>query len=212
MSNNKDESVALTVVKQVVDKAVSGNPTLKISSAKDLALQYINDKSYRNNDERIDAMIKWESAKNFGSGFITGIGGVVTLPVSLPTSLVSTWLIQARLCAAVAYICGYDTDDEKVQIAVLLTILGNTGKEVLKEMGEHVGKEVTMQLIKNFTPKVIRELNKRIGFKLITNAGQKSLLSQMGKFVPVVGGAISGSIDAVACQTIGRTAKIVFTK
>ena len=212
MPKKPDESMALSLVKQIVDKSVDGNNTLNISSAKDLALEYINNKSFKSDLERIEAMIKWETTKNFASGFTTGLGGFITLPVTLPTALVSSWIIQARLCAAIAYICGYDIDDDKVRTAIILVILGDGGKEILKSMGVDISREVSMQLIKNLTPKIIKEINKRVGFKLITNTSQKSILSQASKFIPFVGGVVSGSIDAISCQAVGLASKSFFFK
>lgn len=212
MVKKPDESIALSLVKQIVDKSVDGNHTLNISSAEDLANQYLNDKSFKNNQERIDSMIKWEATKNFASGFATGLGGFITLPVTLPTSLVSSWIIQARLCAAVAFICGYDINDDRVRTAIILVILGDGGKEVLKGLGVDISKEISMQLIKNLAPKIIKEINKQVGFKLITSASQKSILSQASKFIPFVGGVVSGSIDAISCQAVGSASKAFFTK
>ncbi len=206
----KDDSMALSLVKQVVVKAVSGNEKLNISSAKDLANQYKNNSSYKSNDERVDSLINWESGKNFTTGLVTGMGGLITLPITLPTSMVSSWIIQARLCAAVADIYGHDTNDERVQLMVILTILGDGGKEILKEAGVEVGKQMTISLIKNLTPKIIKELNKQVGFKLITKTTEKSLMGTLGRLIPVAGGIIAGSIDVASCQITGSAAKAVF--
>ena len=209
---NENKKTSSSLVTQIIKNAVSGNKLLNISSAKDLANSYINDKSYKNNDERAISLINWETSKNFASGFVTGLGGLITLPVTLPSSLVAAWIIQARLCAAIAFIYGYDLDDDKVKILILISILGDAGKEILKDVGIKVGKEITVQLIKNLTPKIIKEVSKQIGFRLLTRAGQKSLITNLGKGVPIVGGFIGGSIDAVACQTVGRTAQVIFKK
>lgn len=206
----ENESMALSLLKQVVGKAISGNDTLNISGAGNLAKTYKNDYSYKSNDERVDSLINWESGKNFTAGFITGVGGLVTLPITLPSSLISSWVIQSRLCAAVASLYGHDLDDERVQLMVILTILGDTGKEILKEAGIEVGKQMTISLLKNLAPKLIKELNKQVGFKLITKTTQKSLLGTLGRAVPLIGGFISGSIDAASCKMVGTAAKAVF--
>lgn len=49
MENN--ESTALSLVTNLLSKAISGNDTLGLSSTQDLALSYINNKDYFNNDE-----------------------------------------------------------------------------------------------------------------------------------------------------------------
>lgn len=210
--NKFEENNSLILVKEILSKAISGNDTLGVSSAQDLALSYINNKDYSNNDQRVDSMINWETGKNFTSGFITGLGGLVTLPITLPSSLVATWVIQARLVAAIAHIYGYDLKDDKVKLLIILSILGDSGKEVLKEFGINAGKQITLQLIKNLAPKIIKEINKQVGYKLITRATQKSLTTTLGRAIPFVGGFIGGTIDAVACQTVGSFAKVSFKR
>jgi hypothetical protein len=79
-----------------------------LSSANDLATEYLIDKGYADDDRRVDALIKWETGKNFTSGFIAGLGGVVTMPVSIPAALGASWLIQARMAGAIARIYGHD--------------------------------------------------------------------------------------------------------
>lgn len=102
----------------------------------------------------------------------------------MPSSLVAAWIIQARLCAAIAFIYAYDLDDDKVKILILISILGDAGKEILKDVGIKVGKEITVQLIKNLTPKIIKEVSKQIGFRLLTRAGQKSLITNLRRNDP----------------------------
>lgn len=208
----QEENNSLSLITQILAKAIGGNDTLGISSADALALSYLNNKDYKSNDERVDSMINWETTKNFTSGFITGLGGLITLPVTLPSSLVATWVIQARLSGAIAKIYGYDLNDDKVKLMIILSILGDSGKEVLKEFGINAGKQITMQVIKNLAPKIIKEINKQVGYKLITRAGQKSILNTLGRAIPLVGGAIGGTIDAISCQTIGSIAKGTFRR
>ncbi len=63
---------------------------------------------------RVAALIRRETRKNFTSGFLTGLGGVVTFPVSIPAALGASWLIQARMAAAIAKIYGHDLASEPV--------------------------------------------------------------------------------------------------
>ena len=67
-----EESKALQIVKKLADYGIDGAGPL--SPAADLAAEYRIDQSYESVDERVDALIRWEAAKNFSSGFITGLG------------------------------------------------------------------------------------------------------------------------------------------
>ena len=64
-------------------------------------------------------------------------------------------------------------------------------------------------LIKRITVEIIREINKKVGFRLVTKFGQKGIIN-LGKLVPIVGGVIGGTVDTVGTLTVGKTAKKLF--
>jgi ABC-type uncharacterized transport system permease subunit len=80
----------------------------------------------------VDALIRWEAAKNFTSGFLTGLGGVVTLPVTIPSALGASWITQARMCGAIAAVYGHALKEDRVRTLVLLAMIGDSGKEILR--------------------------------------------------------------------------------
>jgi len=53
------------------------------------------------------------------------------------------------------------------------------------------------------------EINKKIGFRLITKAGEKGVVNLM-KMVPLVGGIVGGTFDGLLVNVCGKTAKKVF--
>ena len=63
-------------------------------------------------------------------------------------------------------------------------------------------------LIKRILFEVIKQINKAVGFRLVTKFGEKGVIN-LGKGIPLVGG-IGGTVDAVGTTTIGKTAKRVF--
>lgn len=207
-NNQEKESLALTLFKSITDGAVKGFAS--VSGAEQLALEYLNNKKYKNKEEVVDEIIRWESTKSFGFGFITGLGGAITLPISIPASLAGSWMVQARLCAAIAYVYGHDIEEDKVKTAIMLTIMGDAGKEILKDISVNVAKDVSMQIIKNVTPKLIKEINKAIGFRIMSKATQKTFMSGLVRFVPVIGGVVGGGVDAVTCNAVGNLAKKYF--
>ncbi len=64
-------------------------------------------------------------------------------------------------------------------------------------------------LIKRMPVEIIKQINKKVGFRLVTKFGEKGVIN-LGKCVPLVGGVIGGAVDAVGTNTIGKTAKKVF--
>jgi hypothetical protein len=203
----KLERKADDLVRWLTNQAISGVPPL--SSASDLADEYLIHEGYESNDERVDSLIKWECSKNFAAGFVTGLGGVITMPVAVPAALAASWIIQARMAAAIARIYGHSLDEDKVRTFALLTLLGGEATEILREVGVTAGSRLALEAIKRIPRKTLGAINRAVGFRLLSKAGQKGVIN-LAKLVPVAGGAVGGAVDLVACQTVGRIAKKVF--
>jgi uncharacterized protein (DUF697 family) len=182
----------------------------KFTGAVTLAEQYVNDQSYADNDARVAALIRWEGAKNFSTGMATGIGGLATLPFSIPAGLGAGWILQGRLAMAIAHIYGHDVRDERVRTLVLIAVLGeNMLKEPIKAAGVEISKRAAANAIKKLPVQALKEVNKAIGMRLITKAGQSGVIN-LTKIVPVLGGIVGGTVDAVMCAGVGTVATRLF--
>jgi hypothetical protein len=201
-----DESAG-RLVKYLLEKGLGGFPPL--SSAANLADEYLIDQDFDSNDQRVAALMKWEMTKNFTTGFITGLGGFVTLTVAVPSALVASWLIQARMAGAIARIYGHDLEEDRVRTLILLSLAGDVAKEAMADLGLNLGSKLPQSAMKQVPGRALVEINKRIGVQLLAKAGQRSL-AQFPKAIPVVGGVVGGAFDAVVCRMVGRTAKKLF--
>lgn len=191
----------------LLEKGLAGAGPL--SSAEDLASEYLIDSSYGNDDRRVEALIRREMTKNFTSGFITGLGGLVTFPVSIPAALGASWLIQARMAGAIARIYGHDLDSERVRTKILLALAGDVAKDAMKDLGLKLDNKLTQRAVDEIPGRALVEINKRIGARLVAKVGQRVVL-KFPRAVPVFGGVVGGSLDAVVCRMVGRTAKQLF--
>lgn len=205
----EDESKALKLVNWIVDSATDGVPTMK--SAKALAEEYLSDNGYDSNDSRAESLINWESSKNFTTGFITGLGGYLTLPISIPSALGASWFIQARMAGAIAMIYGHDIVNDRVRSFVLMSLLGDACKEVLKEVGLKLTTKVTEKILMSIPGRLLIEINKQVGFRLLTKAGEKGVINLI-RGIPIAGGAVSGGVDAITCKGVGNTAIVIFRR
>lgn len=201
------DDYAVQLVKWLTEKSIGGVPPL--SSAECLAQEYLIDQSYPDDEERIDGLINWETTKNFTSGFVTGLGGLITLPIAIPTAFGASWIIQARMVAAIAKIRGYDIHSHKVQTFVMVTLVGDAMKDILKNAGIQIGQRLTRSLLNQIPGKLLIEINKQVGFRLITKAGSTGAINLM-KGIPLVGGVVGGTVDAYACRYVGKKAKDLF--
>ncbi|MCI5800532.1 MAG: EcsC family protein [Victivallales bacterium] len=205
----EEESKVLQVANWLTENAVGGFGPL--SGADDLALEYLNDSSYENNDKRVESLINWETTKNFSTGFITGLGGFVTLPVTIPASLGASWILQMRMAAAIARIYGHDLKEDRVRTLLLCIIIGQDIKEVCKQVGIKVAQNLTYVAIRKLPVEMLKRINRAVATQLVTKAGAKGLIN-LTKLVPVVGGVVGGTFDAVTCRITAKAAQMAFRR
>ena len=166
-----------------------------VDSAYELGNSYLNQKGTL--EQQVDSLIKWQVAKAATSGFVTGLGGIAVLPLTIPANIASVMYIQIRMITAIAYMGGYDINDDRVKSLVYISMAGNGAKELLKDVSIKAGERLLTKTIE------------QVSAKLAANAGGKSATS-LSKVVPVVGGVVGGSYDAITTRIVGKVAKKIF--
>ena len=205
MVNNVTENKIMQVLDWAYDKAVNGVPG--VDSAQKMAEDYLSgDGTLRS---KVNSLIRWQISKAGISGFITGVGGLPAMPVTIPANLASVLFVQIRMIAAIAYMGGHDLKNDKVQSLVYACLAGNAAKDVLKDIGIVVGTKLTTQAITNLSAKTLTAINQKVGFRLLTKFGATGAVN-LGKAVPIVGGIIGGTVDGVATNTVGKVARDIF--
>lgn len=189
------------------DKALNGIPGC--DSVSELAEFYM-----RGNDSlenKVDQLISWQRRKCFTSGFITGLGGLITLPVAIPANISSVLYVQIRMIAAIAYMGGYDVRDDRVKTMIYACLCGNSAKSIIRDAGIEIGKRLTMSVVRRIPGIAIQKINSIVGFKLLTKFGEKGVVNLV-KMIPVAGGIVGGIIDYTTAYLVGKTAKELFIK
>lgn len=143
-------------------------------------------------------------------GFVTGLGGFVTMPVALPANLLEFYVQATRMVAAVATLRGYDLTEPQIRTAVMLTLVRSDADDVLKKAGMATGTgRVAAFALKRLPASAMMIVNKAIGFRLLRGVGEK-FLSRLGRGVPFVGGIIGGGLDAWMMSRIAANARKQF--
>jgi len=204
------ELISQEKIMQVLDwayeKSVNGVPGM--DSAEELAKSYM--KEDESPFEQANSLIRWQNTKAATSGFITGLGGIMTLPIAVPANIASVLYVQIRMIAAIAHLGGYDIRDDKVKTLVYACLVANSAKDVLKDIGVAVGNKVAMNAVKSISAKTLQEINKKVGFKLFTKFGEKGIIN-IGKAVPLLGGFIGGTFDGFTTNAVGNVSRDTFT-
>ena len=154
-------------------------------------------------------MINAQIAKSTASGFVTGLGGIFTLPVALPANLATVLYFQLRMIAGVAYMAGFDVHSLQVRSLTYMCLAGLTMEQLLKNTGIKIGTRISKTVAAKLPAKLTAVINQKVGYRLFTKFGNRSALS-VGKAVPLLGGLISGGIDLVETQMIAERAFNLF--
>jgi hypothetical protein len=159
-------------------------------------------------DELAAGVVSRRALKAGGIGAITGLGGLVTLPVTIPANLLGTWRVQTTMLAIIAEI--YDAEFE---IDDFFLVLGGTAvTEAMKQLGINAGKDVTKRMVqKHVTRETMKHINRVVSRAIITKAGTKSATSVM-KMVPLVGAPVGFAFDWTATRAFGKAGILYYSR
>jgi hypothetical protein len=113
------------------------------------------------------------------------------------------------MSGAIARIYGHDLASERVRTTILLSLAGEVAKDAMKDLGLNVGDRLTQRAVDQIPGRALVEVNKRVAARLLAKVGQRVVL-RFPRAVPIVGGVVGGSLDAVVCRLVGRTARSLF--
>ncbi|MFP5336386.1 MAG: EcsC family protein [Actinomycetes bacterium] len=158
----------------------------------------------------IDLVVASHTRLAAAGGFVTGIGGFVTMPVSLPVNVVGFYVTATRMVAATAHLRGYDLAQPEVRTAVLLALVGADADDLLAKAGFAApGGYATRFALRRLPASALMMVNKGVAFRLLTQLGRRGL-ARLGRAVPFAGGAIGGALDAYLLRRIADAARKEF--
>lgn len=193
------------IMMQALDWAY--DKALHSSGAIENAYQLANEYLEKEKDPHGAAMglVKWQTAKCATAGFLTGLGGLITMPITVPANITSVLFLQLRMIAAIAILGGHDPKSDQVKSLAIICLTGSAAFDIMKGVGIRIGEKITENALRKISSEVIVKINERVGFRLLSRFGRSGVVS-LSKAVPIVGGIISGTFDATSTKVIGRTA------
>lgn len=199
-------STALTLSQRLMSVGIDGRAGF--DSAGDVAQGALHD--YPVDPERaIDHIVSQHRKLAASAGFVTSLGGFATMAVALPVNLVGFYLLNTRMVAAIAQVRGYDLADRGTRTAILLTLVGGDADDVLKKAGVVSTGRLANLAANQLPPPAVMVVNKAVGFRLVSQLGDK-LLTKLGKGIPVAGGVIGAGLDVFLLNRIAKVAKREF--
>lgn len=203
---NEKSTKMLQVLDWAYEKSLNGIPGVS-DPIEIFASSYI--KETGTTVQNVNSLIRWQISKTTTSGFLTGLGGLITLPVAIPADISTGIYVHMRMIAAIAHIGGYDVKDDKVKSLIYLCLVGESVKDILKDGGIIIGSKLAMSSLKSVSGKTLTKINRMVGFRLVTKFGEKGAVNLI-KFVPFAGGIIGGTVNAIGTNVIGNLARKTF--
>lgn len=206
MSQNNTAIISQDDIMKILDNCYEAclNGIPKVSDdVKLVADEYLN--KYKNKETACKKMLDNQIIKCTTSGFITGFGGILTLPVSLPANITSVIYVQMRMIACAAYMGGYDLSSDETRTFIYACLAGVAVNGLIKQASLKFGVKFANVLIKKIPGKVLTKINQKVGMRFITKFGTKGVIN-LGKMVPGVGAVIGGSLDFIETKVIANRA------
>jgi hypothetical protein len=195
---------ATRIVENLLDTGIDGKgPFDSATKVADNALR----KHHGNAEQAISGVVSSHLKLAAAGGFVTSVGGFITLPVALPANVVGFYLLATRMTAAVARLRGYDIANPQIRSAVLLTLVGADADDLLAKAGMVAPTGALSNLAAQRLPgPALMVLNKAIGFRLLSTAGKKTL-TRFGRKMPIVGGVVGAGMDGWLLHRISENAR-----
>ncbi len=198
----------LKTLDTLYDKVLQGMPP-KREGAVAMAERYLK-KNGSVDDAALD-LITDHINKCTATGFFLGLGGLVTMPVTIPANIAGVLYFQLRMIAGVAYMGGYDVYSPQVRTLTYVCLAGISIQSMLKNTGVKMGTRITKTVVAKIPAKLTAAINRGVGYRLFTKFGSRGAVS-LGKAVPIIGGIVSGSLDFVETRYIAERAYNMFIR
>lgn len=141
------------------------------------------------------------------SGFVTNLGGLVTMAVTVPANLTGLALLQCRMVASVAHLRGYDLDDPRTRNAILVTTLGEESAMRLVKTGRIPAPPMALATAPVHDPVIDAVVSHEVAKDMIARITGRRLATTVGRRVPGLGGVVGMGADGWATYKVGSYAE-----
>lgn len=190
-------------VHQTVKRAIQGIGPLPPAAA-------AAEKQLEEQDGIVDRAISEVVENHVGlagaQGFLTNLGGLVTMAAAIPVNISGLALVQFRMVAGVAHLRGYDLADPRVVNAVLLCTLGEDTVKSLVKGKKLPGTPMLVATAPAHDPSLDPLIAGEVTSALLSRVVGKRAAGTVIRRIPLAGGVYGGSMDAYNTWQVGKYA------
>ncbi len=157
-------------------------------------------------EKAIGKLIESHARLAGAQGFLTNLGGLVTMAMTVPASISGQALLQCHLVAGIAHLRGYSLSDPRVRNAVLACVLGDDAVKSLVKQHRLPGPPMVIATAPQHDPELDQRIATEVATELITQVAGKRTVAVVGRRVPVIGGGVGALTDGYHTYRVGRYA------
>lgn len=196
------QAAGAKLVAKILDIGIDGYG--RFASAGTIAAKA--ERKSRNSKRAVKRVVRLHVRRARVAGFVSGLGGFITLAVTLPANLLTFYATAARMVGAIAEIRGYDLQDEQVRSTVLVSLTGPKSQKILEQAGlGAITSRLTSPAVDKLPDSALMMLNKGVGVALLRTVGSRGL-TRFVRWIPLLGALVGQWADARMMRRISRTA------
>ena len=191
-------------VRTVLDKAIDGvgrYPGARAAAEKQRSA-YAGDV-----DSAVHQVIENHVRLAGAQGFVTNIGGLVTMTVTIPANVTGLALLQCHMVAAIAHLRGFDLADPRVRNAILTCMMGEDTVEEMVKGKQLPSTPLGIATAPTHDPALDQTIAKAVTSELVARVGGRRMVTAVSRRVPLMGGAIGAGADGFNTWQVGRYAE-----
>ena len=191
-------------LRRVLELAIEGYG--RLPGAKTVAAKYLQ-RHGGSVDDAIDSIIDAHVRLASAQGFVTNLGGIAAMAITVPANLAGVAVVQVRMVAAIAHLRGYDVNDNRVRTALVMCLLG--GEQIAQRIveGKLPTSPMTVATAPMFDADLDRVVAEEVTSGLASRVGGRNMALIVTKRVPLLGGGVGAVMDGYATQQVGKYAK-----
>jgi hypothetical protein len=188
-------------VHESLDRAINGVGPLPAAA---LAAEKQLDEQHGDVERGIHEVIENHVRFAGAQGLLTNLGGLVTLPVTVPANIMGLTLVQCRMVAGIAHLRGYDLADMRVHNAILAAILSEETVHGLLKKQKIPGTPIAIATAPVYDDSIDQVMASQVATGMVTQVVGRRAVLAASKRVPLFGGLVAGTTDGYSTWRLGR--------
>jgi hypothetical protein len=190
-------------VRQAFDRAVDGTGPLRgAAEAAERRLRDHDGNASRAIGSLVDSHVKLAGIQ----GFVTNLGGIITMAVTVPANVSGLALLQCHMIGGIAHLRGYELSDPRVRNAVMACMLGPDTVKRLVKKGTLPSTPMAIATAPAYDPTLDDRIAREAAGELLTRVAGKRGAAALSRRMPVLGGGIGAVTDGYLTYQVGHYA------